>query len=135
MLFMCNRPAYRGVPVTFVYVVLETPDHQELQHHSIRFGVDEQLRRLTKTRGPMTTEWLAASLITAGECVSSNTTLADVQRQQQQRPVVGNVTTHTFDVADTHEVRFSRIFYRCCLNGRARKQRSGHWTLVTAPLT
>jgi len=104
MLFVCGRQAYRGLPVTFVYAVLETPGDQQSQQHTFRVG--RQVRRLTKMRRQMTSEWLSATDIAASGCISSSATLADVQRQQRQRPVVGNFTRHTFVVANTYEVRF-----------------------------
>ena len=104
MLFVCSRPVYRGEPVTFVYVVNDTRHQQQQQslQHSVRFGVDGELRRLIKMRRGMTIEWMTASNITASECVSSNDDLADEQRH---RPVVGNYTKYTFDVAGTYEVK------------------------------
>ena len=124
MLFMCSRAAYRGEPVTFVYVVTDTRNQQQRQQlHSVRFGDGGELRRLTKMRRQMSIEWMTASDITAVECFSSNNNLAD---EQGYRSVVGNFTKYTFDVADTYEVRScSRVCFvdpyhngkqqfRCC---------------------
>jgi len=109
MIFICGIPAWRGVPVTFVYAVIDSPDVQQPLQHNVRFG--EKVHRLTKMRRQMTTEWLTASNIVDTECTSSNDTLASIRHQQHQTPVVGNFTRHTFDVADTslnvtYEVRF-----------------------------
>jgi len=107
MLFICGRPTYRGEPVTFVYAVFDTPDpHQSLQHY-IQFGVGEQQHQLTNMRRQITLQWLTSSNITADQCFTSDVTLADMQRQHS-RPIVGNFTTHTFQVTDKYEVRFSR---------------------------
>jgi len=105
MLFMCGYPAYRGRPMTFVYAVLDTSDQQQSLQHNVRFGVGGQLQRLTEIRRQLTPEWLTASDITAAECVSSNGSLAELRRQHE-RPIVGNFVRHTFDIADTYEVRF-----------------------------
>ena len=107
MLFMCGWPAYRGVSLTFLYVISESPDqqHQQLEH-SVRFGDDGPLRKLTDVQGPMTPDWLAATDVEPGDCILDNTTsLADVQNRRGQRPpLYGNVTTYNFSVSNTYKV-------------------------------
>jgi len=107
---MCGRPAYSGVPVTFVYAVLQPPDPNRRMRHNVRFGVGARLQQLTKMRMQITHDWLAATNIEADECMTSNaTSLIDVQGRHRRRPVVGNFTRYTFDIAKTYEVRFHRL--------------------------
>jgi len=108
MLFMCGWPAYRGTHLTFLYAFLEPPPDQHLQplQHSVRFGVDAPPRQLTAVPGPMTPDWLAATDIEAARCILNNrTTLADLESQLRQRPLLGNFTTHTFNITDTYQVK------------------------------
>ena len=114
-LFMCGWPAYRGRPVMFVYTVLEIPDRPMDQQHSIRFAAREERHQLTKTRRPVTTEWLEAMNVAPAQCLSINASLADVRRQHQQLPVVGNFTRHTFNVTNTYEVYTIHVTF-CVLN-------------------
>ena len=108
MLFVCGWPAYGGVPVTFIYAVLEPPDDEQWQlQHGVRFRAGARLRQLEQTPGPMTADWLTATNVEAADCILPNaTSLADVQSQHRPPPVViGNLTTYTFNTADTYEVR------------------------------
>ena len=104
MLFLCNHPAYRGVPLTFVYTILDTSEVQQPLQHDIHFA-EQVSRRVTNIGRQITSEWLReAAEITDKDCMSSyDVTLADILRQ---RPVVGNFMTHTFNVADTYQVSF-----------------------------
>ena len=136
MLFVCSRSAYRGEPLTFVYVVTDTRNQQRqqlLQLHSVRFGDGGELRNLTKMRRGMSTEWMTASDITAVDCFSSSNNLADEQRH---RPVVGNFTKYTFDVADTYEVIDQSINQSINLFVQMQnKHWTGHQGRMQPPLT
>jgi len=103
MLFLCNRTPYRAVPLTFLYTVLDTSDVQQPLQHNIRFA-EQVSRHLTNIGRQITSEWLREAEIIDKDCMSSyNVSLADILRQL---PVVGNFTTHTFNVADTYQVSF-----------------------------